>query len=138
MDYIPKLTHIALRVSNIDQSAEFYETYTGLKLISMREEKEGRVAWLGNPDVKEQFIIVLLEFPFQKSEQPRFDHIGLDVPSRACVDEINQKAKDDGILFMEAKDHGKITGYFCIVTDPDGNLVEFSYGQKIDEALRPK
>jgi catechol 2,3-dioxygenase-like lactoylglutathione lyase family enzyme len=136
MNVIPKLTHIALRVSSIDQSVKFYETYACLKLISMREEKEGRVAWLGNPKVKEQFIIVLLEFPFQGSEQPRFDHIGLDVPSRNYVDEINQKAKDEGILFMEAKDHGNITGYFCIVKDPDGNLVEFSHGQKIDEALQ--
>lgn len=134
----PKLTHIALRVSNIDTSTSFYEEYTGLKQISLREEKEGRVAWLGNPEVKEQFIIVLLEFPFKGSEQPRFDHIGLDMPSRECVDEINQKAKDDDILFMEAKDHGNITGYFCIVKDPDGNLVEFSHGQKIDDALEGK
>lgn len=134
----PKLTHIALRVSNIDTSTSFYEEYTGLKQISLREEKEGRVAWLGNPEVKEQFIIVLLEFPFKGSDQPRFDHIGLDVPSRKYVDTINKKAKKDGILFMEAKDHGKITGYFCIVKDPDGNLVEFSHGQKIDEALERK
>jgi len=27
---------------------------------------------------------------------------------------------------------GPIVGYFCIVTDPDGNQVEFSYGQPIN------
>ncbi len=135
MKTIPKLTHIALRVKNIERSAEFYEDYAGLKLLSLREEKDGRVAWLGNPEVKEQFIIVLLEFPFKGSDQPRFDHIGLDMPTCGCVDEINNKAEKDGILSMKAKDHGPITGYFCMVKDPDGNMVEFSCGQKIDEAL---
>lgn len=135
MTAIPKLTHIALRVANIERSAKFYEHYTGLKLLKLRTEKEGRVAWLGNPEVKEMFIIVLLEFPFKPSEQPRFDHIGLDMPSRKSVDEINLMAEKEDILFMKAKDHGAITGYFCIVKDPDGNLVEFSHGQKISEAL---
>jgi hypothetical protein len=27
---------------------------------------------------------------------------------------------------------GPVVGYFCIVSDPDGNQVEFSYGQPID------
>ena len=27
---------------------------------------------------------------------------------------------------------GPIVGYFCLLGDPDGNPVEFSYGQPID------
>ena len=29
------------------------------------------------------------------------------------------------------RDAGPIVGYYCIVNDPDGNLVEFSHGQSL-------
>ena len=33
---------------------------------------------------------------------------------------------------LNAKDAGPIVGYFCIVEDPDGNWLEFSFGQSIN------
>ena len=36
---------------------------------------------------------------------------------------------DDGILVEKPKDAGPVVGYFCMVHDPDGNWVEFSFGQ---------
>lgn len=29
-------------------------------------------------------------------------------------------------------------GYICALTDPDGNVVEFSYGQKVFTSVREK
>jgi catechol 2,3-dioxygenase-like lactoylglutathione lyase family enzyme len=61
-----------------------------------------------------------------------FAHFGFSCASRADVDRRAEAARADGILEMEPHDAGPIVGYYCIVRDPDGNSVEFSYGQTID------
>jgi hypothetical protein len=45
------------------------------------------------------------------------------------VDRLGRLGSDDGIIIEEPKDAGPIVGYFCMVHDPDGNWVEFSFGQ---------
>ena len=132
---LPRLTHIALRVANIERTAAFYEKYAAFKMVSLREESDTRVAWLGNPDVKNNFVIVLLEFPFEKTASPRFHHIGLGVSTRELVDQVAVRARQEGILEMEPDDHGPIVGYYCMIRDPDDNMVEFSCGQQIEEVL---
>ena len=60
------------------------------------------------------------------------------MPSREDVDEIGARARKEGILERVPADGGPIVGYFCIVRDPDGNLVEFSFGQSIKPAALPR
>ncbi len=130
-----RLTHIALRVKDLDTSVSFYKTYAGLKLIHERCEHTTRVGWLGNQEVNPSLVIVLLEMPYENSSQPSFDHLGLDLPSRDEVDAVATKAREDGILVMEPEEMGPIAGYLCMVSDPDGNRVEFSYGQDIESVM---
>lgn len=134
----PKLTHIGLCVGNIETSAAFYKQYADLEIISQRQEHEMRVAWLGNPAVNSTFIIVLLEMNHQQSESPSFHHLGLQVDTKDQVDAVAQTARQDGILIEEPADHGPVAGYLCVIRDPDGNGVEFSYGQEVFEALNSK
>lgn len=133
---LPKLTHIALRVKNIEISAAFYKKYADLDIVARREEDNTRVAWLGNPSVKERFVIVLLELPYQSSNQPSYDHLGLDVSSKDEVDRMAQIAREDGTLAFGPEYLGPVAGYLCLIRDPDGNNIEFSYEQEIDGALR--
>lgn len=134
----PLLTHFALRSRNIDESVAFYKKYVGLDLISERKEHTTRVGWLGNPEVHEQFIIVLLEMEHDAEESTSFHHIGIDLCSREKVDEIANLAREEGILALEPDDHGPVAGYLCIIKDPDGNQVEFSSGQEVFEVLEDK
>ncbi|MBI1390686.1 MAG: VOC family protein [bacterium] len=129
------LTHIAFCVKNIEDTAAFYKKYAGLDVVSQRKEHNTRVAWLGNPRVNDRLIIVLLEMPFQASEAPSFHHIGMQVDTAAEVDRLAGLARDEGILRMEPSDHGPVAGYLCIIRDPDGNGVEFSFGQEVVETL---
>ena len=46
-------------------------------------------------------------------------------------------ARADGLLEVPPHDGGPVVGYYCVVRDPDGNHVEFSYGQPIDPAALP-
>ncbi len=54
------------------------------------------------------------------------------VDSRDEVDAIHSRAVADGLTGLwPPKDAGPIVGYFCAVPDPDRNMVEFSFGQRI-------
>jgi len=59
-------------------------------------------------------------------------HFGYDLPSRAAVDDIARRAQAEGVLMQGPADAGPIVGYYCMLRDPDGNLVEFSHGQPIN------
>jgi hypothetical protein len=64
-------------------------------------------------------------------------HFGYDLPSRAAVDEMAARAQAAGVLDQGPLEAGPIVGYFCMLRDPDGNLVEFSHGQPIDPEHLP-
>ncbi|MYB03076.1 MAG: hypothetical protein F4Y13_02455, partial [Acidimicrobiaceae bacterium] len=56
-------THVALRVTDIDASIEWYTTHTPIKLLDKREDDDGYGAWLGHDDSPDKpFILVLAQF----------------------------------------------------------------------------
>jgi catechol 2,3-dioxygenase-like lactoylglutathione lyase family enzyme len=127
---VQTLNHIALHVSDADKSAEFYNRYCGMETIHSREDNDIHVRWVRHPDQKDGFMIVLLETLGALSTEPgNMDHLGFYVESRKDVDEIAEKAKKEGVLVEDPQYAGPIVGYFCMIRDPDGYLVEFSCEQ---------
>ena len=129
-----KCTHIALQVKNMDRSIAFYQRYCTMKPVHQRlSDSDGkRVAWLGWGEDPPQFVIVLIEKNYEKNDQPPWQHIGMAVHRRDQVDEIFARAQKDGVEGLWPPiDAGPIVGYYCGVPDPDGNVVEFSHGQRI-------
>ena len=135
MEINPKLTHFALRVGNIEKSAVFYQKYAGLEIVAQRREHKTRVAWLGNPDVFGEMVVVLLELPYESCDRPSCDHFGLALPSNADVDRVANIAREEGVLAFGPKDMGPVAKYLCLILDPDGNRIEFSCGQEIEAVL---
>lgn len=136
----PRWTHIALMVGDIDASIEFYTTYTPLELIDKRQDDSGWGAWLGQPsDPDSPFFLVLAQFlpdknPWKGQAQAvmaPFAHLGIEVTSRAEVDELAARADAGGHLSLGPVDMPDPIGYVCFVTDPDGNTIEFSHDQGI-------
>ncbi len=126
-----KCTHIALQVRDIEASIRFYADYCGMRVVHDRHETF-RVVWLGWGEDPPLFVIVLLHQDFERNEQPPYQHIGLSVETRAEVDEICARASADGTpVEWPPVDGGDIVGYYGAIRDPDGNLVEFSCGQRI-------
>lgn len=128
-----KCTHIALQVRNADESIAFYGRYCGMKVVHSRvSEDGGRVVWLGWGEDPPQFVIVLVEGDYAVNQQPPWQHIGMSCDSRQEVDEVYNRARGDGLADLwPPVDAGPIVGYYCGVRDPDGNMVEFSHGQRI-------
>ena len=136
----PRWTHIALRVSDIDASIQWYEAFTPLRLLDRRQDDLGFGAWLGQPETADQpFVLVLAQFlpetdPF--GAYPRevlapFAHLGVELPEREDIDAAAAKAEQAGCLAMPPVQMPPPIGYVCMLRDPDGNMVEFSYDQGV-------
>jgi lactoylglutathione lyase len=146
------LTHIALPVRDLEATLAFYRRFTTLEVIHERTDPNTglRTAWLANPgDVTDarnelaiqaaRFVIVLIcgslpkavtgeikeEYGFLRS----ISHLGISCETRDDVDRIAATAKDEGCLLLGPMYRNAVVGYICIVTDPDGNNIEFSVEQ---------
>jgi catechol 2,3-dioxygenase-like lactoylglutathione lyase family enzyme len=130
-------THIALPCVDIDKSIEWYLRFTPLELLDRREDEDGWGAWLGHRDqVDTPFILVLVSFKRDKDKGPQpimapFAHIGIEVTSRAEVEAIANRGEEEGCLAWPPTDMPPPIGYICALTDPDGNMIEFSYDQGV-------
>lgn len=126
-----KCTHIALQVRDMAKSVAFYGEYCGMRVVHERRE-ETWVCWLGWGEDPPRFVIVLLERDYERNAQPPAQHIGMAVDSRGEVDAIYARAVAAGTPApWPPVDAGPIVGYYCGLSDPDGNLVEFSFGQRL-------
>jgi lactoylglutathione lyase len=139
------LTHIALPVRDLEATLAFYAKYTKLVNIHERQDPETglRTAWLANArditDAGARFVIVLIhgklptnitgdikeQYGFLKS----ISHLGISVESRAEVDRLAEMAREDRCLLLGPMYRNEVVGYICVVTDPDGNNIEFSVEQ---------
>ena len=135
----PLWTHLALRCSNLDRSIEFYIRWCGLQVVHRREDPSPdghgamRVAWLSRVQEgsRPEFWMVLLEVRKAPGATSLFDHLGFALGARAEVDALAERARSEGILHWPPSDNGPVVGYLCGIKDPDGNVVEFSVGQRL-------
>lgn len=126
------LTHIALHVQDLAACRDFYQDYAGMVLVHRREAKGKEVIWLAPPGRERDFILVILPGgPGRNQLAEDFSHLGFALESHAAVDAIAERARREGILEWEPKQESYPVGYYCGIRDPDGNFVEFSYGQPL-------
>ena len=127
------LTHIARQVADMDKCVSFYRDYCGFEVVHQRETPNGgQIVWIGEPAKKDEFIIVLMTGG-DGSQQPEgnYDHLGLAMESREAVDAVAKRAEQEGCLVWPPRQEPYPVGYYCGVRDPDGKMVEFSYGQPL-------
>ena len=129
----PALTHIALHCKNLKASARFYEEMCGMTLVHTRCEHGIRVSWLAEPGKENDFVIVLIDGgPRGPQQKGDFSHIGFAVPTKEDVDKACDKARSNGwAVSWEPVQAPFPVGYFCGIADPDGHVVEFSFGQPL-------
>jgi catechol 2,3-dioxygenase-like lactoylglutathione lyase family enzyme len=126
----PALTHIALHVRDINASEAFYREFCGLKVVHERGEPGARVAWIAEDGKESDFVIVLIEgghHPAQPGDD--FSHLGFALESRKAVDDLARRGAAH--LVWPPKTLPYPVGHFCGLADPDGNVIEFSYGQPL-------
>mgnify|MGYP000945827640 CR=1 FL=1 len=131
---IERLDHVAMMTADAGRAAQFYCDWAGMEVIHDRRDPghSHQVVWVRLKGDSAGLIVVFIESDNKEPKPPhtgRMDHFGLHVSTRAEVDAIAERARALGILVDEPQDAGPVVGYFCMIKDPDGNLVEFSFDQ---------
>lgn len=130
----PALTHIALHVRDLPACIEFYRDFCRMRVVHERAESDtGKsIVWLAEPGRETDFVIVLLPGgPGRRQAGNDFSHFGFALDSRAAVDDVARRAEAAGCLVWPPREEPYPVGYYCGLRDPDGNFVEFSYGQPL-------
>jgi len=126
----PRWTHITINVSNLKRSIEFYTSLCGLSIVRDRRPEGRHNVWLG-PKTASGDDPVFVLVAIQDEVKTRIDHFGFQCASRAEVDRIAELAREQNILVEPPTDIGGIVGYFTMVRDPDGHVIEFTAGQPL-------
>lgn len=149
----PRWTHVALPVSDIEASIIFYTRVTPLVVVArFHDEASGNnSAWLSNEGQGQTpFVLVLAQFSAEDGKRyglvggepiatlAPFAHIGIELPQREDVDAVAELGRELGCLRLPPKQLAAHVGYICALTDPDGNVIEFSHDQKVFEMVRQK
>jgi lactoylglutathione lyase len=139
-------THLALHVHSLEASIAFYAQYSNLRVVDRHSDASStgmEVAWLSDrsDDDELSFVMVLQEgtphsVPGANPQQPLgpISHLGFDLASREEVDALASRANKDGLLKFRPTFLNPYAGYLCIISDPDGHLVEFSHGQALGKS----
>ena len=124
-------THVALSAYDIDKSIEFYFRYANMMVIHQRIDKEinKRVVWLS--DKTRPFVLVLVQSDNPTPILGPFAHLGVGCKDKKEVDRLCSLAKNEGFLEREAEEAGYPVGYWAFIRDPDGHILEVSFGQEI-------
>jgi len=130
----PVLTHVALHVRDLSATVDFYESLCELHCIHRRGDPThpGAVAWLAEAGRENELIMVLISGgPGHTARQGDFSHLGFAVDSREAVDRIAARGEQAECLAWPPRQEPYPVGYYCALRDPDGHIIEFSYGQPL-------
>jgi len=131
-------THIALHVRDLDACVAFYRRFCGLGVVHRRDDGGTQVVWLAQPGRENEFIFVLIPGgPGRDQAETDYSHFGFALDSRAAVDAVAEQARAAGCLAWPPREEPYPVGYYCGLRDPDGNFVEFSYGQPLGPGAAP-
>jgi catechol 2,3-dioxygenase-like lactoylglutathione lyase family enzyme len=134
------LTHVALLVGDVEASVAFYARYAAMQVVHQRGDAAtgARVAWI--TDRTRPFVIVLVEAPPSVPRRlqrligrltPGVQHLGVGCASRADVERLCDEARREGRLRRGPTDSGYPVGFWAFIDDPDGHILEISFGQEV-------
>ncbi len=125
-----KIEHVAMYVTNLEQTREFFEKYfdaessekyhnkkTGFMSYFLKFAGDSRLEIMTRANVESS----------QKAEYPTgFHHIALSVGSKEAVDSITHKLHSDGFKLV-SKPRTTGDGYYeSCIEDTEGNIIEIT------------
>lgn len=135
---LPRFTHLALHVTDLSACADFYQNFCQLSIAHHRTSSHQQVMWLADSLDDPAFVLVLMDGGYDhRSATDDYRHFGFALASKAEVDAIAERADKQGCLLWPPRQDPFPAGYYCGVRDPNGNAVEFSYGQPLGPGAPP-
>lgn len=117
---LKSLNHVALQVSNVEKSIDFYANVLGLKPLENRPNFDFKGAWFS---LGENTALHLLEgLDYEVKSFSRGTHFAVEVKS--IIDtEILLKSKNIAMKGPKTRPDG---AWQIFITDPDGHCIEFT------------
>jgi len=135
----PRLTHIALHVADLDACIRFYRDFCKMDICHERKSPGKRIVWMAEPGRERDFIFVMMSGGENLNlAADDYRHFGFAAETREDVDHIASQAEARGCLVWAPRDEPYPVGYYCGLRDPNGNYVEFSYGQPLGPGAEEK
>jgi catechol 2,3-dioxygenase-like lactoylglutathione lyase family enzyme len=103
-----------------------------MQVVHERLDAGQRVVWMAEPGREHAFILVMVPGGAARQQSATdYSHLGFALDSRAAVDAVANQARRLGCLVWEPRQEPYPVGYYCGIRDPNGTMVEFSYGQPL-------
>lgn len=131
VSHFPEWHHLLLKTKDADHSIRFYSDYLGMAAVLDQKDKDGsRWVWLRFSENPTAPYLVLLEKSGPEKALPApttSQLLSFRLGDMKRVQDIAEKAKKENCLLEGTSEGGALRGYFCLVSDPDGNQLEFSW-----------
>lgn len=125
-----RFTHITFNVANYGRSIAFYRDVCDMDVVRDRRLEGGSTVWMGprgsNVDAP-SYVFVLVEGEVSS----KLDHLAFQCDQREEVTAKAALGASLNLLHTGPIDEGGSVGYYTMLHDPDGHLVEFTFGQPI-------
>ncbi len=117
------LRHLALRVSNLKASRQFYETCIGMRPVWQPDDHSLYLS-LGCDNLALHEIK-----PGEQLSQDgqKLDHLGFIAENESIVDQLFTRVKQAGIPIVKPVKRHRDNSYSFYMADPDGNVVQILY-----------
>jgi catechol 2,3-dioxygenase-like lactoylglutathione lyase family enzyme len=126
------LRHVALRVTNLAKSRQFYQELLGMKVVW--EPDADNIYFSSGPDNLALHQIApddLASYQPPSKDNQLLDHVGVILPTAEAVDRMYEDVAPKiqslgGVVVKQPKRHrdGSYSFYF---SDPDGNVIQALY-----------
>ena len=129
-----RILHTMLRVTNLEQSLQFYTQVLGMKLLRQKDYPEGRftLAFVGFGDEQSEAVLELTHNWDTKQYElgTAYGHIALEVDDVYSACEKIRAA--GGKVVREAGPMKHSTTILAFVEDPDGYKIELLTAKNVD------
>ena len=129
-----RILHTMLRVTDLEQSLQFYTQVLGMKLLRQKDYPEGRftLAFVGFGDEQSEAVLELTHNWDTKQYElgTAYGHIALEVDGVYSACEKIRAA--GGKVVREAGPMKHSTTILAFVEDPDGYKIELLTAKKVD------
>ena len=129
-----RILHTMLRVTDLEQSLQFYTQVLGMKLLRQKDYPEGRftLAFVGFGDEQSEAVLELTHNWDTKQYElgTAYGHIALEVDDVYSACEKLRAA--GGKVVREAGPMKHSTTILAFVEDPDGYKIELLTAKKVD------
>ena len=121
-----KLSHIVLRVRDLERSERFYTEVLGLRKTG---ELPGRMAFFSTQANSDSHDLALMQLgpdaPGTDPSRVGLYHFAYQVESEAALADAYRALQEAGVSIVGSADHGVSKGIYIL--DPDGIEIEITY-----------